>query len=55
MVTTPKAEADYPATGNGIVSLKGRSTLERALAIISLAHPKFRDGLMRESEHMYLL
>jgi itaconate CoA-transferase len=55
VVTTPRADTDYLATENGIVSLKGRSTKERALAIISLAHPKFRDELMREAENMYLL
>jgi itaconate CoA-transferase len=55
VVTTPRADTDYLATENGIVSLKGRSTKERALSIISLAHPKFRDGLMREAENMYLL
>jgi itaconate CoA-transferase len=55
VVTTPRADTDYLATENGIVSLKGKSTKDRALAIISLAHPKFRDGLMQEAENMYLL
>lgn len=55
VVTTPRADTDYLATEYGIVSLKGKSTKERALSIISLAHPKFRDDLMREAEEMYLL
>jgi len=55
VVTTPRADTDYLATEYGIVSLKGRSTKERALSIISIAHPKFRDELMREAENMYLL
>ncbi|MCK4695443.1 MAG: hypothetical protein KAT74_06760, partial [Candidatus Cloacimonetes bacterium] len=32
-----------------------KSTKERALAIISIAHPKFRDELLMEAENMYLL
>ncbi len=55
VVTTPRADTDYLATEYGIVCLKGKSTKERALDIISLAHPKFRDDLMREAEDMYLL
>ena len=55
VVTTPRADTDYLATEHGIVSLKGKSTKQRALSIISLAHPKFRDQLMREAEDMYLL
>jgi len=55
IVTTPRADTDFLATEHGIVSLKGRSTKERALSIISLAHPKFRDWLMEEAENMYLL
>lgn len=55
IVTTPRADTDLLATEHGIVNLKGRSTKERALSIISLAHPKFRDWLMEEAENMYLL
>lgn len=55
VVTTPRADTDYVATEYGIVSLKGKSTKERALSIISIAHPRFRDGLMREAEEMYLI
>jgi len=38
-----------------VVNLKGKSTRERALDIISLAHPKFRDDLLQEAENMYLI
>jgi itaconate CoA-transferase len=55
VVTTPRADTDFLATEHGIVSLKGRSTKERVLLIISLAHPKFRGWLMEEAENMYLL
>ncbi len=55
MVTTPRMDVHYMVTEFGVVNLKGKSTCERALAIISLAHPKFRDDLLREAEEMYLL
>lgn len=55
MITTPRMDVHYLATEFGIVNVKGKSTRERALAIISLAHPKFRDELLGEAEEMYLL
>jgi itaconate CoA-transferase len=55
VVTTPRADTHYLATEYGIVDLKGKSTRERALAIISVAHPKFRDELMRHAKDMYLI
>lgn len=55
MVTTPRMDTHYLVTEYGMANLKGRSTRERALDIISLAHPKFRDGLMAEADKMCLL
>jgi itaconate CoA-transferase len=55
VVTTPRADADYLATEYGIVNLKGKSTRQRALSIISIAHPRFRDELMLEAENMFLV
>jgi itaconate CoA-transferase len=55
VVTTPRADVHYLATEYGIVNLKGKSTRERVFAIISLAHPKFREKLMRQAEDMYLI
>ncbi|MBN1662019.1 MAG: acetyl-CoA hydrolase/transferase family protein [Deltaproteobacteria bacterium] len=55
MVTTPRMDVHYVATEYGIVNLKGKSTRARALALISIAHPKFRDDLMREAEDMALM
>src|SRR5262249_45098215 len=43
MVTTPRNDTHYLVTEFGVTNLKGTSTRERALAIIDLAHPKFRD------------
>jgi len=55
VVTTPRMDAQYLVTEHGIVNLKGKSTRERALDIINIAHPKFRDELLREAENMYLI
>ncbi|MGP0056283.1 MAG: acetyl-CoA hydrolase/transferase family protein [Xanthobacteraceae bacterium] len=52
VVTTPRSDMMYVVTEFGIVNLKGKSVPERARAMISLAHPDFRDGLEREArEH----
>lgn len=53
-VTVPRADVHYLATEYGVLEVKGRSTKDRALGIISLAHPNFRDELMAEAERMAL-
>lgn len=55
VITTPRMDTHYLVTEHGVVNLKGKSTKERALAIISLAHPKFRDDLLKEAENMYII
>ena len=44
-VTTPRNDTHIVVTEFGWADLKGKSTAERAKALISLAHPKFRDEL----------
>jgi len=52
VVTTPRSDMMYVITEFGMVNLKGKSVPERAKAMISIAHPDFRDGLEREArEH----
>jgi acyl-CoA hydrolase len=52
IVTTPRSDVMYLVTEYGMVNLKGKSVAERALAIISLAHPDFREHLERQAyEH----
>jgi acyl-CoA hydrolase len=52
VVTTPRSDTMYVVTEYGMVNLKGKSVAERALAMISIAHPDFREGLEREAyEH----
>jgi acyl-CoA hydrolase len=48
-VTTTRADMMYVVTEYGIANLKGKSVPERALALIELAHPVFREGLEREA------
>ncbi len=54
-VVIPKQDVNYVATEYGAVSLFGKNLKERALAMISLAHPKFRDELIFEAKKMGLL
>jgi itaconate CoA-transferase len=55
LITDPRMDVHYLATEQGIVDLKGRSTRERAELIVSIAHPKFRDELLREAQKHQLL
>jgi acyl-CoA hydrolase/RimJ/RimL family protein N-acetyltransferase len=54
-VVTTRAGVFYVVTEYGIAYLHGKSVQERALALISIAHPKFRADLLREAiEAKYL-
>ena len=44
-VTTPRADVQYIVTEYGIAELRYKSLAERAKALISIAHPDFRDEL----------
>lgn len=50
ITTVPRHSCNIIATEYGWVSLKGDSTWLRAEKIISLAHPMFRDELIKEAE-----
>ena len=52
IVTIPRSMVSYVVTEYGIVNLKGMSTWQRAEAIVSLAHPDFREALIKEAEKM---
>ena len=52
IVTLPRTVTQYVVTEYGMVSLKGKSTWERAEALISIAHPDFRDQLIRDAQNM---
>jgi butyryl-CoA:acetate CoA-transferase len=54
IVTDTRANTHYLVTEYGKVCLKGLSAWERAEAIISIAHPDFRDELIAEAEKMHI-
>ncbi|MEN6349456.1 MAG: acetyl-CoA hydrolase/transferase C-terminal domain-containing protein [Syntrophomonas sp.] len=54
IVTVPRSCAYYVCTEYGKTILKTKSTWERAEALINLAHPDFRDDLVKEAEKMNL-
>ena len=51
-VTDTRTNTHYLVTEYGKVCLKGLSTWERAEAIISVAHPQFREDLIKEAEKL---
>lgn len=54
IVTDTRANTHYLVTEYGIVNVKGLSTWQKAEAIISIAHPDFRDSLIEEAEKMHI-
>ncbi|MCC8142099.1 MAG: butyryl-CoA:acetate CoA-transferase [Lachnospiraceae bacterium] len=52
IVTDTRANVQYVVTEYGMVNLKGLSTWQRAEALISIAHPDFREELTREAQKM---
>ena len=52
-VTTSRNDVDYVITEFGIAPLKGRTLRQRAIALIKIAHPDFRDGLIAEFEKRF--
>lgn len=52
IVTDTRANIHYLVTEFGIVNLKGCSTWQKAEKIISVAHPDFRDQLIKDAEAM---
>jgi butyryl-CoA:acetate CoA-transferase len=52
IVTSPRTATHMIVTEFGIASMKGKSTWERAEALIDIAHPKFRDELIKQAGEM---
>jgi acyl-CoA hydrolase len=52
IVTVPRTAVHYIVTEYGKASLKGKTTWERAEALVNIAHPDFREELIREAEKM---
>jgi acyl-CoA hydrolase len=54
-VTVPRSDMMYVVTEYGIVNLKGQSVADRAKALISIAHPDFREDLERQARENGLI
>jgi 4-hydroxybutyrate CoA-transferase len=53
VITVPRILADCVVTEFGIAGLKGKSQRQRAMALIDIAHPDFRQSLEKEARRMY--
>jgi acyl-CoA hydrolase/GNAT superfamily N-acetyltransferase len=54
-VTLTRGDVHYVVTEYGIAYLHGKNTRERAMELISVAHPKFRPWLLREAKARNLI
>ena len=54
-VVLTRGDVDYVVTEYGIAHLRGKTIRERALSLINIAHPKFRNDLLNwAKEHHYV-
>jgi len=53
VVTVPRTFVDFVLTEYGIANLQGLTQRQRALALIDLAHPDFRDQLRHEARRLF--
>jgi acyl-CoA hydrolase/GNAT superfamily N-acetyltransferase len=54
-VVVPRGDVQYVATEYGVVNLFGKTLQERAMALISIAHPDFRDELFTKARELDLI
>ena len=54
IVTDTRANVHYLCTEYGCVNLKGLTSWEKAEALISVAHPDFREELIREADKLHI-
>ena len=52
VVTTPRTDVHWLVTEHGAAEMKGRSTRDRARAMIGLAHPDYREALERAAHEL---
>ncbi|NVO06112.1 MAG: butyryl-CoA:acetate CoA-transferase [Rhodoferax sp.] len=50
IVTCPRSVVHYIVTEYGVAQMKAKSTWQRAEALIAIAHPDFRDQLIKDAE-----
>lgn len=54
-VTTPRTDVEYIVTEYGIAQMAGQTTRERAINLIKITHPKFRDELEEKAKQYKLI
>ncbi|MBF0529395.1 MAG: GNAT family N-acetyltransferase [Deltaproteobacteria bacterium] len=54
-VVVPRGDVHYVATEYGVVNLFGKTLEERVMALISIAHPDFRESLFERARQMGLV
>lgn len=54
-VVVPRGDVQFVATEYGVVNLFGKTLQERAMALISIAHPDFRDELFSRAKELDLI
>lgn len=54
-VTLNRGDVQYVVTEYGIAYLHGKNVRERAMALIAIAHPKFRPWLIEEAKRLNLI
>ena len=55
VTTVSRYDVDYIVTEYGIAALRYKTVRQRAEALISIAHPKFRDELLAQAKEMGLI
>ncbi len=54
-VVTTRGDVEYVITEFGVAYLKGKNIRQRAMELINIAHPKFRDDLLKEAKENKLV
>ncbi|MFW5898298.1 MAG: GNAT family N-acetyltransferase [Candidatus Saliniplasma sp.] len=54
-VVTTRGDVEYVVTEYGVAYLKGKNIRQRAMELINIAHPKFREELLKEAKEHNLV
>jgi 4-hydroxybutyrate CoA-transferase len=55
VVTVPRTDVQFIATEQGIADLRGKTISDRVKAIVNIAHPDYREQLMKEAKEAQLV
>jgi itaconate CoA-transferase len=53
--TDPRIDVEYIGTEYGLCQMRGKSSAERAMGLIAIAHPDFRDKLTAAARELHLI